>query len=541
MPLPFPRPVLLLFAFAFSASAAQFAPAQLQPAANNSVTYPLDGVVLNSATGEPIRAALVQVHARAQISVLTGTDGKFHFEGLAQGPNNVSVRKPGFFSEQQDPRRNNLVQVSANMQSVVLKLVPESVIYGRVTDQNGEPAERLPVKLMYQNVENGEMRWQQRGAQTNEDGEFRMFGLQAGTYYLKAGPSSTPTDQGPNLSQRRRQGYAGTYYPGAPDLASATAIKAVPGQEFRADLNLKTAPFYQVTGTVVGSPLGVPYGVRFLTKEGEPLPSGVGINTSTGSFIASSIPAGPYIIKAFATIGNGQQMLIANLPLDVNSDVAGVRLVLGQPATIPVNVEFHLSPKSNSGFNPGRAQPISVELISSKSALSVQRFQASPEGPPENRSLAIRNLEPGIYNVQIRPSGPWYVESAQCGSTNLLTRELVVTTGGSGQPIEVVLRDDFATIEAVVLSDGRATPATVLVISENNSTMATTLFVNESGKLQKTNLAPGEYRVFAFDRVDGLEYANPEAMRPYLTGAQFIRVAPGGQASLNLELQKRGD
>src|SRR5712671_2356001 len=148
MPLPLPRPLLFLFAFAFSATAAQFAPAPLQSAANNAVTYPLDGVVLNSATGQPIRAALVQVHARAQISVLTGADGKFHFDGLPQGPINVSVRKPGFFNEQQEAGRSNLVQLSVNMPPVILKLVPESVIYGRITDQDGQPAERLPVKLM---------------------------------------------------------------------------------------------------------------------------------------------------------------------------------------------------------------------------------------------------------------------------------------------------------------------------------------------------------------------------------------------------------
>ena len=205
MPLPLLRPLLLLSSFAFSAFAAQIVTGPLPSTASNAVTYSLDGVVLNSATGQPIRAALVQVHARAQISILTGADGKFHFDGLPQGPINVSVRKPGFFNEQQEAGRRNLVQLTVNMPPVILKLVPESVIYGRITDQDGQPAERLPVKLMYENIENGEMRWQQRGAQTNEDGEFRLFGLQVGTYFLKAGPSSNTTIQGPALPPARRE------------------------------------------------------------------------------------------------------------------------------------------------------------------------------------------------------------------------------------------------------------------------------------------------------------------------------------------------
>jgi len=163
------------------------------------------------------------------------------------------------------------------------------------------------------------------------------------------------------------------------------------------------------------------------------------------------------------------------------------------------------------------------------------------EGPPENRSFAIRNLEPGAYKAQVRPNGPWYVESARCGQTNLLTQELVVASGGLGQPIEVVLRDDFATLEATVSSDGHPAPATVLPIPENSPTAATTVFANDAGNLPKMSLAPGEYRVFAFDRTEGLEYANPEAMRPYLSKAQFIRLAPNGKATIHLELQRRGE
>jgi hypothetical protein len=541
MPLRFARFVFLLLVFVPSPSVAQLAPVQLPSPANTAPTYILDGVVLNSMTGQPIRAALVQMYGRGQVSVLTGADGKFHFEGLPQGQISLSVRKPGFFNEREGVVRNEVVRVDANMQPVVLKLVPESVLYGRVTDPDGEPAESVPVKLLYQTVENGEMRWQQRAAQTNEDGEFRLFDLRAGTYYLKAGPSFTTRARASSSLQTRREGYESTFFPGVPDLESAAAIVAAPGKQIRADLSLRSAAFYQVAGTVVGHPIGASFGVQFMTKEGEALPSGVRINPSTGAFTGMTIPAGSYVIRAFARINNGQQSLVATLPLNVNSDVAGVHLALGPPATIPVTVEFELTPKSNPESFPPGGQPVSIELRSTRSAFLGQQAQAMMEGPPENRSFAIRNLEPGTYKAQVRPNGPWYVESARCGQTNLLTQELIVASGGLGQPIEVVLRDDFATIEGTVSSDGHAAPASVLLIPENSPTATMTVFVNETGKLQQRNLAPGEYRAFAFDRTDGLEYANPEAMRPYLSRAQFIRLAPNGQATVNLELQRRGE
>jgi hypothetical protein len=533
--------LFLLLAFVPSASVAQLTFGPLLSAPNTGPTYPLDGVVVNSTTGLPIRAALVQMYVGGQVSVLTGADGKFHFEGLPQGPISLSVRKPGFFDEREGAVRREVVRVDANMRLVVLKLVPESVIYGRVTGADGEPAENLPVKLVYQTVENGEMRWQQRGAQTNEDGEFRLFELQAGKYYLKAGPSFTIRARASGSLQTRREGYESTYYPGVADLESAAAILAAPGKRIRADLSLRSAAFYQVSGTIVGNPIGAGLNVQFLTKEGEALPSGARINRSNGTFVAMSIPAGSYVIRAFARINNSQQSLVATLPLNVNSDVAGVHLVLGPPATIPVTVEFKLTPKPNSEAYPRGGQPVSIELLSARNSFFMQRGQANMEGPPENRVFAIRNLDPGIYKVRLRPSGPWYVESARCGQTNLLTQELVVASGGLGQPIEVVLRDDFATLEGTVSSDGHPAPATVLPIPENNPTATTTVITTDAGNLPKMTLAPGEYRVFAFDRPEGLEYANPEAMRPYLSKAQFIRLAPNGQATINLELQRRGE
>src|SRR5712672_15512 len=42
--------------------------------------YTLRGVVVNSATSEPIRGALVQIYFNGQNSMLTGPDGKFQFE-----------------------------------------------------------------------------------------------------------------------------------------------------------------------------------------------------------------------------------------------------------------------------------------------------------------------------------------------------------------------------------------------------------------------------------------------------------------------------
>lgn len=531
------------FACAPLAWAAQLGPAPLQARASTAPVYPLDGIVLNSVTGEPVRAALVQINAGGQTSALTGADGKFHFEGVPQGQMYLSVRKPGYFNQDQflpGGTRNNPVEVGPGMGPAVLKLVPEGVIFGRITNADGAPVENMQVRVVYTSIENGEKRWQQRVTQTNDDGEYRLFELQAGIYYVKAGPGS-PIGLPLAAPQTRREGYTATYYPGAFDLASATAIAIQPGKQMRADMALRSAPSYRVSGTIIGAPLGAGMGLGFTNGEGETIAVGFRINSKTGAFDALTVPPGSYTLRAFAQPADGQQQFVGSVPIEVNSDLAGINIGLGPPATIPVVVQFELTQNSRPGSPPGNAAPVNIQFASTRSMLSTLRNQATMEGPPENRSLVLRNLAPDTYKVWVRPNGHWYVESARCGLTNLLTQDLTVSSGGLGEPIEVVLRDDFATLEGTVSAGGQPSPGIVLPIPENSPTATTMVVVNPTGQFPKRELPPGEYRVFAFDRSNGLEYANPDVMRRYLSGAQFVRLAPNGQATVNLELQKVGE
>ena len=160
---------------------------------SNDDKYTLKGTVINSVTSEPIRGALVQVYFNGQSSMLTGPDGKFQFAGLPPGQSTIMVRKPGFFSEddfEPNARGQHLATTGPNSLPVVLKLVPEGVVYGHISEEDGEPIEGLPVELLAQHLQNGKKIWDRRPqAVTDEDGNFRIAELQPGDYYLSAGPS----------------------------------------------------------------------------------------------------------------------------------------------------------------------------------------------------------------------------------------------------------------------------------------------------------------------------------------------------------------
>src|ERR1700730_10980835 len=99
-----PRTLLALFLLAGPASLLgkpQFQTSQFQTGAR---THTARGTVVNSATGEPINGALVQLNGGRQRSILTGADGKFQFEGLANGYFQLMAQKPGYFSPEQIQR-----------------------------------------------------------------------------------------------------------------------------------------------------------------------------------------------------------------------------------------------------------------------------------------------------------------------------------------------------------------------------------------------------------------------------------------------------
>ena len=516
---------------------------QLNPANPTAPTFTVQGVVINSVTGLPVHAALVQIHFPRQNSLLTAADGKFRFEGIPQAQINLTVRKPGFFSEQElrqgAPYVDHPIQVGPDMLPVILKLVPEGVIYGRATGPDGEPVNNVPVRLLYGALTEGETNWQQRGGgQTNDEGEFRLFGLAPGIYYLIAGPRASPMPLPGRAIDSPPQGYGAAYYGGSSDISSAAPIAITPGKQIRADLSLTSELLHQISGLVVGAPAGMPANVQLFTPDGQAVPVGIRTNPQNGAFTAF-VPSGSYVLKA-SVAGNGGLVGVGSQLLTVTGDTAGIRLDVGPTAILPIAVELRSTRNIQPDPRLNGQQMVSVQLISQGSVTRNIR-SSTMEGPPENRSLAIRNVEPGAYRVRIRPFGPWYVESARRGPANLLSDDLSIDAGDLGAPIEIVLRDDLAALTGTILSRGQPAQGIVILAPDSKAQAPITFVVGPPGKFEKRDLPPGEYRVFALDRVDGLEYANPEAMRSFSSGAQPVRLAPNGETAVNLELQTRGE
>ncbi len=509
---------------------------QIQESSAKSETkYSLSGTVVNSVTGEPIRRALVQIYMGPGQASLTDDSGHFEFNGLPPGQASVTVKKPGFFSEGEAARKGSspaLVTVGSETDAIVLKLIPEAVIQGKIQSEDGEPIGAAPVMVFAPHINDGHKIWDQAGsASTDEDGEFRISNLTPGTYYVKAGPklrSSFPNAR----SATRQLGFAAAYYAGTPARESATAIELGPGQQFEAGLLLKSEPLFHITGDISGLSDSQGTSVQVVNQYGEAVRP-VRLDQETGQFQAN-VPAGSYLLRATTWSERGRSSS-AEVPLVVHSDVDRLQIALSPPHSIPVIVKLEPVHRHE------RSELQSVRLVSVRfrvtdPARAAPEYSSNVEKTQNRLALVIHDLAAGKYSVEVQPAADWYVRQAQCGTTDLLNDQLTVLPGVQTPPIEIVLRDDGATIKGKVdMGEGRKRAA-VVVVPARAAEKAKMVWTSPGGDFAQSGLAPGEYDVIAVDRGDALEYANPEVMSKYLTRGTHIALQADESRSISLDL-----
>jgi hypothetical protein len=199
-----------------------------------------------------------------------------------------TLRKPGFFSEEElesglPKFRRPVLDIGPDASPAILKLFPEGVIYGRITGDDGEPIENLPVQLVVQRLENGRKVWQDRqGGSTNEDGEFRIAELQPGTYYLSAGPSGSSVPVASGSSNSAALGFPVVYYPAGSDISLASPIPMVPGKRAEINFTLSPQPCFRVAGTIISYAAGQFVNLQVLNSAGKHLASGYRFDPATG-------------------------------------------------------------------------------------------------------------------------------------------------------------------------------------------------------------------------------------------------------------------
>lgn len=518
-----------------------------------SQKFTVIGTVVNEGTGGSIPRAMVTLMGSPTRYAFSDSNGSFTIEGVPAGRYSLQAQKPGYFGPQErgGPRSVQNVEVGAQSDAVVIKLAAENVIYGRLTDSNGQPVESVGVRLLQRVLRNGTWRMESRSsANTDDDGAYRFATLQPGTYYVSAGPDVSHRESLFNDPGVPSTGWPGLYYPQAPDIASAAPIHVNSGQNVQADMVMNRVPLYTISGIVVGAAADKGVSVQVQNSSGDFVAAGVRLHGATGQF-ETRLPAGSYRLKAYSQVG--EQQLRSDVRITVEKDLTQLQLALQPAVSIPIHARMDDRAQNSTQSARSRAiaaargtddlPPVSIHLIASEPGMP-DAYSAN-SGTQANRTLSLRSVEPGHYTAEFSPYGGWYVESAQCGNANLLTDELVVTAGASCT-LELTLRNDGGTLNATVEGTKSAGSGMALLVPARGHSTPRPLhfYTSDTARPPQINadgLAPGEYLLFAFDSPEGVEYSNPEVLRSYASQATPVTISAGQTAKATAQLIQTGD
>ena len=154
------------------------------------------GRVLTADNGRPVKRARVFVNG-AELpggrGALTDDKGTFDLAELPAGRYSVTVSKTGFVSLSYGQRRplqaGTPLQLADGQQlkGVDFRLPRGSVITGHVSDEDGDPMPGANVRVMRYQYLQGDRRLTPAGtAQTDDKGQYRVWGLMPGDYYVSA-------------------------------------------------------------------------------------------------------------------------------------------------------------------------------------------------------------------------------------------------------------------------------------------------------------------------------------------------------------------
>lgn len=267
----------------------------------------LRGHVVDATTGQPLRRVSVNAFGESgRGGVLTDGEGRFEIRDLAAGKYSVNARRPGYLSASFGQRAVEgagtplEIRDGQTVEKIVLRLVRGGVITGRVVDEFGDPAINVHVQVLRYSFQNGTRRLAPAGGgfgpnRTDDRGEFRLYGLPPGQYYVSARPENFMQPDG----AAEASAPALSYYPNSPDPGGAQRVTVAAGRETAGiNISLVGTRVVRVRGRAVQSN-GEPFAgsfVNFMQRD----ESGGGFSRSgariaaDGSFEALNVQPGRY-------------------------------------------------------------------------------------------------------------------------------------------------------------------------------------------------------------------------------------------------------
>jgi hypothetical protein len=546
-----PRCVIVFVLFGF-ASIRLFG--QAAPAEQAKKECSISGQILNATTDQPLRKATVTLHSAEGRQGPRETDvdaaGRFEFRGLEPGRYMVSASRTGYANQAYGAKRpgyrtGTMLSLLAGeeMKGIVIKLSPHGVIMGHVFDEEGEPIANANVTATgYQWVGKRRQPTSGGGASTNDLGEYRIFGVAPGTYYIQVTKSRGFTMAAPDLvvSPKPELDYVTTYFPGVPDLTGAAQVQVRSGMELRGmDLRMVKARTVRVRGTVINGATGRPASAYLML-----LPRNRGVAAwnemrsanvmdPKAGFEFKSVPAGSYTLQA--SVFSQDARLMATQTVEVGDEnILNLVVTLGTGGEIEGTLTVEGTPPQRSDDRPPR-----VTLGAWDADADGGMYAATGE-VKEDGTFRIKGVPQARLRVFAYGLEGAYLKSAMWGDQDLLENGLDLTQGITGGTLRLVMSMNGAEVAgSVQRSDGKAASgAMVVLIPEEQYRQDINRFqtanTDQGGGFRMRGLRPGKYKLAAWEELEGAEFMDPEFLKLFEKKLITVNLEEGSHESVQV-------
>jgi protocatechuate 3,4-dioxygenase beta subunit len=516
-----------------------------QPAVKPENMCTVEGIVLKAATGDPLKKAsltLNKVEGHEQVKNATSdASGQFQIKNIEPGRYHLYASRNGYVREEYGQRATRgsgtilTLTAGQHLKDISFRLISAAVIAGHVYDEDGEPVDNAEVQALRFQYEKGQRKLATSGgAETNDLGEYRLYGLAPGQYYVSA--SYNPRRFG---IEGPEAGYAPVYYPGSVDPNRASALDLHAGDELPGiDFTLTPVKTFNVKGRVydaVNSRPGIHTMVFLEPRNAEgrtwTMTSQNFVQDPQGAFELRGVVPGSYYLLAMST--EGDKRYTSREAVEVSdSDVEGVSLVIGPG----IDLKGHIRTEGNAALDPS---VLSIWLQPREERMYIGGGRASIKA---DGTFTISNVADGDYQFEMwNLPEDFYLKAARTGGSDVLASDLSVSRKQPPGALEVVLSPNGGRIDGRVLKEDKPfSGATVVLVPEEGRRKEERLYestsTDQDGQFSIRGITPGDYTLFAWESVEQGAYQDPEFLRPYKDRGKPIHVDEGNKLNSQLDL-----